>query len=60
MDALRAMTDPQERLAGLVPLTKNLGATYLVVDFDVAPGLLRNLPINVVMRNDKYILLKLH
>ena len=37
MDTLRAMTDPRERLAGLVPLAESLGATYLVVDFDVAP-----------------------
>ena len=60
MDALRAMTDPQERLAGLVPLADSLGASYLVVDFDVTPEMLNDLPVNVVMQNEGYLLLKLH
>jgi len=60
MDTLRALTDPQKRLEGLVPLAGSLGAIYLVVDFDVTPGMLRNLPVSVVMQNEGYILLKLH
>ena len=60
METLRAMTDPQRRLAGLVPLADSLGASYLVVDFDVPPEMLSYLPASVVMHNDRYILLKLH
>ena len=60
MDGLRAMTDPRERLAGLVPLAGSLGATYLVVDYDVAPEMWSDLPVSVVMQNDGYCLLKLH
>ncbi len=60
MDTLRAMTDPQKRLAGLVPLADHLGAIYLVVDFTVTRAMLTDLPVSVVMQNDGYILLKLH
>ena len=60
MDTLRAMTDPQERLRELVPLAKDLGAVYLVVDFKVAPETLSDLPVSVVLQNDGYLLLKLH
>jgi hypothetical protein len=60
MDTLRAMPDPQERLAGLLPLADSLGATYLVFDFDVKPEMLNKLPVNVLMHNDSYVLLKLH
>jgi O-antigen/teichoic acid export membrane protein len=60
MDTLRAMTDPRKRLEGLVALTDSLGASYLVVDFDVAPDMLRYKPVNLVMHNDGYTLLKLH
>ena len=59
MAALRAMPDPQERLAGLIPLAVSLKADYLVVDFKVAPQTLSSLPATVVMQNDDYILLKL-
>ncbi len=60
MDSLRAMTDPQARLAGLVPLAVSLNADYLVVDFQVAPETLSSLPVTVVMQNEGYILLQLH
>jgi hypothetical protein len=60
MDSLRAMTDSQARLAGLVPLAKSLGAVYLVVDFGVAPEMLKSLPVSVVMQDESYLLLKLH
>ena len=60
MDILRAMTDPQERLAELVPLAESLGATYLVVDFAITPETLNNLLVSVVMQNKGYLLLKLH
>ena len=60
MDILRAMADPQERLDGLVPLAKSLGAFYLVIDFEVTPGMIGSLPVSVVMQNDGYILFKLH
>jgi O-antigen/teichoic acid export membrane protein len=60
MDTLRAMANSQERLAGLVPLAKSLGATYLAVDFNVTPEMLSPLPVSVLMQNAGYILLKLH
>jgi hypothetical protein len=60
MDILRAMSSPPERLAGLVPLAKSLGATFLVVDFNLTPEMLSSLPVSVVMHNEGYILLKLH
>ncbi|MBE3038965.1 MAG: oligosaccharide flippase family protein [Chloroflexi bacterium] len=59
MESLRAMTDPQERLEGLVPLAVSLKADYLVIDFEVAQEILASLPVIVVMQNDGYILLKL-
>ena len=59
METLRAITDPQERLEGLVPLAVSLKADYLVIDFEVAPEILASLPVTVVMQNDGYILLKL-
>jgi len=58
-ESLRAITDPQERLEGLVPLAVSLKADYLVIDFEVAPEILASLPVIVVMQNDGYILLKL-
>ena len=60
VEALRAVTDPQQRLEGLIPLAEDLGASYLVVDFQVAPELLTALPASVMMQNDGFILLKLH
>jgi O-antigen/teichoic acid export membrane protein len=60
MDTLRAMADPQKRLQGLIPVAANLGASYLVVDFDVSAEMLMKLPVSVVMQNDGYSLLKLH
>jgi hypothetical protein len=58
-ESLQAITDPQERLEGLVPLAVSLKADYLVIDFEVAPEILASLPVTVVMQNDGYILLKL-
>jgi hypothetical protein len=60
MESVRAMTNPGERLAGLVPLADSLGAAYLVVDFTVPQEVLGSLPASVVMKNDGFILLKLH
>jgi hypothetical protein len=60
MQALRSMTDPQERLGGLVPLAVSLKANYLVIDFEALPEMLASLPVTVVLQNDGYILLKLH
>jgi hypothetical protein len=59
-EALRAMTDPQERLKGLVSLAESLKAEFLVVDFDVSPQTFTSLPATVVMQNEGYILLKIH
>jgi hypothetical protein len=58
-ESLRAITNPQERLDGLVSLAARLKADYLVIDFKVAPEILASLPVTVVMQNDGYILLKL-
>ena len=59
VNAIRAMTDPAQRLDELVPLAEQLGAAYLVVDFAVPPDALARLPVMVVMQNDGYLLLKL-
>ena len=59
MDTLRAVADPRKRLEGLVALADHLGAIYLVVDFNLTPGMLIDLPVSVVMQNDAYTLLKL-
>ena len=58
-ESLRAIVDPQARLAGLIPLAVSLKADYLVIDFQVAAETLSSLPVTVVMQNDGYILLKL-
>ena len=58
-ESLQAITDPQERLEGLVPLAVSLKTDYLVIDFEVAPEILASLPVTVVMQNDGYSLLKL-
>ena len=50
-EALRAMTDPQERLKGLVSLAESLKADYLVIDFEVSPQIFASLPTSVVMKN---------
>lgn len=60
MDSLRALTDPQARLDGLMPLARRLGADYLVVDFSVTPEMLADLPVSVLIQNTSYLLLKLH
>ncbi len=60
MEALRAMSDPVERLKDLVPLADRLNASYLVVDFKVPQSALDVIPVKVVMQNDGYLLLKLH
>ena len=59
-EALRAMTDPQERLKGLVTLAASLKADYLVIDFVVTPQIFVSLPASVVMKNEGYTLLKMH
>jgi len=58
-ESLRAITDPQKRLEGLVSLAVSLKADYLVIDFKVAPEILDFLPVTVLMQNNGYILLKL-
>jgi hypothetical protein len=58
-ESLRTITDPQERLEGLVPLAVSLKADYLVIDFEVTPEILASLPVIVAMQNDGYTLLKL-
>jgi hypothetical protein len=60
MQKLRAISDPQDRLEGLVPLAVSLKADYLVIDFEVFGDTLANLPVAVVLQNDGYLLLKLH
>jgi hypothetical protein len=59
VEALRSMTDPVERLKGLISLAKSLKAKYLVIDFMVAPEALSNLPVTITMQNNSYILLQL-
>ncbi len=60
VDAIRAATDPQERLARLIPLAKSLEAGYMIIDFEITPEMLNDLPVTVVMQNDMYTLLELH
>jgi len=59
-EALRAMNDPQGRLAGLISLAEELKADYLVIDFDVASEILSALPLKVLFHNDGYTLIQLH
>ena len=58
-ETLRANPDPQNRLAGLIPLALSLNADYLIIDFKVALGTIPRLPVTVIMQNDQYTLLKL-
>jgi hypothetical protein len=58
-EALRAMSDPQERLAGLISLAENLNADYLVIDFEISTGILAGLPVQVLLHNDSYTLVRL-
>jgi O-antigen/teichoic acid export membrane protein len=60
MQSLRNTADPQVRLGRLVPLAVNLKADYLVIDFEVVPDALANLPVTVLLHNEGYTLLKLH
>jgi len=59
-ESLQAMTDPRERLDRLIPLALSLKADYLVIDFELAPEILANLPVTVMMQNEGFILLELH
>jgi hypothetical protein len=59
-EALRAKTDPQERLKGLVSLAGTLKAEFLVVDFDVPPQIFTNLPATLLVKENGYFLLKIH
>jgi O-antigen/teichoic acid export membrane protein len=58
-ESLRAMTDPRERLSNLIELAVSLKADYLVIDFNVSPEILTNLPVTLLMRNEGFILLKI-
>jgi hypothetical protein len=58
-ESLRAMTDPGERLSNLIDLAVSLKADYLVIDFNVSPEILTNLPVTLLMRNEGFILLKI-
>lgn len=59
VETIRGMTAPQERLDCLVPLAESLNASYLVIDFKVAPESISSLPVTVVMQNEGFSLLKL-
>ncbi len=59
VETIRGMSDPQERLDLLVPLAKSLNASYLVIDFRVAPESINSLPVAVVMQNEGFSLFKL-
>ncbi len=58
-EALRALANPEERLAGLLALAEELRASYLVIDFKVDQELLASLPARVMLQNEDYLLLKL-
>jgi hypothetical protein len=57
---LRGVSDPQERLKGLISLADGLKAEYLVVDFETTPDYLASLPVKVMLHNDGYTLMQLH
>jgi hypothetical protein len=59
VEIIRGMTDPQERLDRLVPLAESLNASYLVIDFQVAPESISSLPVTVMMQNEGFSLLQL-
>jgi hypothetical protein len=59
VEIIRGMTDPQERLDRLVPLAESLNASYLVIDFQVAPESISSLPVTMMMQNEGFSLLQL-
>jgi hypothetical protein len=59
-EALRAMSDPQKRLVGLISLADGLKADYLAIDFEVTPEFLAGQPVKVLLHNDGYTLMQLH
>jgi hypothetical protein len=54
------LSDPQQRLARLVPLAESLKAEYLAVDFKVTPEQVSGVGGKVVMQNDTYTLVELN
>ena len=59
LDVLRAISDPIERMQGLIDLAKSLDAKYLVINSRVLPTILADLPVTILMQDDDYSLLEL-
>jgi hypothetical protein len=59
-EALRANPNSQERLSGLISMARTLKADYLIIDFKIAPTFLAGLPLNVLLQNAGYTLIKLN
>jgi hypothetical protein len=59
VEAIRTMVDAQERVTSLIPLAERLGASYLIVDFEITSQDLEGLPVTVLMQNEVYTLLEL-
>jgi hypothetical protein len=59
VDAIQLLTDPNERLARLVPIAQQYQADYLSVDFSLEGVDLKGYPVELVWKNNSYTLLKL-
>jgi hypothetical protein len=59
VDAIQLLTDPNQRLARLVPIAQQYKADYLSVDFPLEGVDLKGYPVELVWKNNTYTLLKL-
>lgn len=59
VDAIQLLTDPNQRLARLVPIAQQYKADYLSVDFSLEGVDLTDYPVELVWKNNTYTLLKL-
>ena len=60
VEAIQGLSDPQARLAQLLPLAEGLKAHYLVIDFPIQPQMLAGLPARVLMQNEGFTLFELN
>jgi hypothetical protein len=59
VEAIQALSKPTERLDLILPLAGELNAQYLAFDFPASPDDLARYPVEVVMQNKSFTLLRL-
>lgn len=59
VEAIQALTNPTERMDRILPLAGELHAEYLALDFPISATDLARYPVEVVMQNKSFTLLKL-